>query len=394
VDFDYSPEEQRFAEEVEQWLVENHDPVVMDPTRENFSQLADTPERRDFMKKLARKGWLGMSWPKKYGGREIPGVYDFILNEALARHAAPQIGKGVGIIGKTLIRHGSEKLKQEFLPKILNAEVEFAVGYSEPQAGSDAANMQLKATKVAGGWRLDGQKMWTTSAHFADWYWLGARTDPQKPKHEGLSLFLLPMDAPGMQIQSLPTIGKDTTNQVFFEGVFVADDYMVGERGKGFQYISEALDLERFTMFTLSPVTERTKLLVDWAKTATRDGERLKDDANVRRLIATIATHTAVARGLSVRFLCAAKAVGDKPPSVQSSQYKLFTTTLSQRVCNWALDITGAAGQLREGEDDAPLRGRFEGAYRATVNETVGGGSSEIQKNIIARRHLGLPKNF
>jgi alkylation response protein AidB-like acyl-CoA dehydrogenase len=147
-------------------------------------------------------------------------------------------------------------------------------------------------------------------------------------------------------------------------------------------------------MFTLSPVTERTKLLVDWVKTATRDGEPLKDDANVRRLIAQIATHTAVARGLSVRFLCAAKAVGDKPPTVQSSQYKLFTTTLSQRVCNWALDITGAAGQIREGEEDAPLRGRFEGAYRATVNETVGGGSSEIQKNIIARRHLGLPKNF
>jgi alkylation response protein AidB-like acyl-CoA dehydrogenase len=394
VDFDYSPEEQKFAQEVEQWLVENHDPVVMDPTRENFSQLADTPERREFMKKLARKGWLGMSWPKKYGGREIPGVYDFILNEALARHAAPQIGKGVGIIGKTLIRHASEKLKQEFLPKILNAEIEFAVGYSEPQAGSDAANMQLKATKVPGGWRLDGQKMWTTSAHFADWYWLGARTDPEKPKHEGLSLFLLRMDAPGMQIQSLPTIGKDTTNQVFFENVFVADEYLVGERGKGFQYISEALDLERFTMFTLSPVTERTKLLVDWVKGATRDGEPLKDDANVRRLIAQIATYTAVARGLSVRFLCAAKAVGDKPPSVQSSQYKLFTTTLSQRVCNWALDITGAAGQIREGEDDAPLRGRFEGAYRATVNETVGGGSSEIQKNIIARRHLGLPKNF
>jgi len=394
VDFDYSPEEQKFAEQVEQWLVENHDPVVMDHTRENFSQLADTPERRDFMKKLAKKGWLGMSWPKEYGGQEIEGVYEFILNEALARHAAPQIGKGVGIIGKTLIRHGSEKLKREFLPKILKAEIEFAVGYSEPQAGSDAANMQLKATKVDGGWRLDGQKMWTTSAHFADWYWLGARTDPDKPKHEGLSLFLLPMDAPGLEIQSLPTIGKDTTNQVFFENVFVGDDYMVGQRGKGFAYIAEALDLERFTMFTLSPIEDRSKLLVDWVKTATRDDEPLKDDPNVRRLIAHIVTDTQVAKGLSVRFLCAAKQVTDKPPTVQSSQYKLFTTTLSQRVCNHALDVTGAAGQIREGQDDAPLRGRFEGAYRATVNETVGGGSSEIQKNIIARRQLGLPKNF
>ena len=241
MNFDFSPEEQAFADEVEAWLVENHDPVVMDHHRENFTQLTDTPERRAFMKKLAAKNWLGMSWPKKYGGQEIEGVYEYILNEALARHAAPQIGKGVGIIGKTLIRHGNETLKKEFLPQILNAEVEFAVGYSEPQAGSDAANMQLKAEKVDGGWNLNGQKMLTTSAHFADWYWVGARTDPDKPKHDGLSLFLIPMNHPGLEIQSLPTIGKDTTNQVFFENVFVPDDYLVGKRGKGFAMIAATL---------------------------------------------------------------------------------------------------------------------------------------------------------
>ena len=393
MDFDLSPEEQKFADAVEQWLVDNHDPVVMDHHRENFSQLSDTPERRAFMKKLAKQGWLGMSWPKEYGGQEIEGVYEFILTEALARHAAPQIGKGVGIIGKTLIRHGSEKLKKEFLPQILNAEVEFAVGYSEPQAGSDAANMQLKAEKVEGGWNLNGQKMWTTSAHFAEWYWVGARTDPDKSKHAGLSLFLIPMNHPGLEVQSLPTIGKDTTNQVFFEDVFVPDDYLVGERGKGFQYISEALDLERFTMFTLSPITGRTKVLVDYAKTTTRDDKPIRENPDTRRLIANIVTDTAVAKALSTRFLCAARA-GGKPPTVQSSQYKLFTTSLSQRVCDEALDITGAPGTIREGQELAPLLGRFEGAYRATMNETVGGGSSEIQKNIISRRHLGLPKNF
>jgi len=393
VDFDLSPEEQKFSDEVEQWLVEHHDPVVMDHHRENFSQLSDTPERRAFMKKLADKGWLGMSWPKEYGGQEIEGVYEFILNEALSKHAAPQIGKGVGIIGKTLIRHGSDKLKQEFLPKILTADVEFAVGYSEPQAGSDAANMQLKAEKVEGGWKLNGQKMWTTSAHFADWYWVGARTDPDKKKHDGLSLFLIPMDHPGLEVQSLPTIGKDTTNQVFFEDVFVPDDYLVGERGRGFHMISEALDLERFTMFTLSPITNRTDLLVDWVKQAKRDGKPLKDDPQTRKTIANIATDTAVAKALSTRFICAAMK-GGKPPTIQSSQYKLFTTTLSQRVCDEALDISSAAGTIREGQELAPLLGRFEGAYRATMNETVGGGASEIQKNIIARRHLGLPKNF
>ena len=195
-------------------------------------------------------------------------------------------------------------------------------------------------------------------------------------------------------MQSLPTIGKDTTNQVFFEDVFVPDDYLVGKRGKGFQMISEALDLERFTLFTLSPIADRTNVLVEWAKSAKRDDQPLKDDPNVRRTIAHIVADTAVAKALSTRFLCAAKDGSGKPPTVESSQYKLFTTTLSQRVCKDALDLTSHEGTIREGQDEAPLRGRFEGAYRATMNETVGGGSSEIQKNIIARRYLGLPKNF
>ena len=393
MEFDFLPEEQKFADEVEAWLVDNHDDEVMDHHRENFSQLSDTPERCAFMKKLAAKGWLGMSWPKEFGGQEIEGVYEYILNEALSKHAAPQIGKGVGIIGKTLIRHGNDFQKNRFLPMVLNAEVEFAVGYSEPEAGSDAANMQLKAEKVEGGWMMNGQKMWTTSAHFADWYWVGARTDPDKKKHDGLSLFLVNMDNPGLEVVSLPTIGKDTTNQVFFDDVFVPDEYLVGERGRGFHMISEALDLERFTMFALSPIAHRSDVLVDWVKEATRDDEPLKDDPNVRQKIAQIVTDTAVAKALSTRFVCAAKS-GGKPPTIESSQYKLFTTSLSQRVCKDALDIQGHEGAIMEGQDDAPLRGRFEGAYRATVNETVGGGSSEIQKNIIARRHLGLPKNF
>ena len=148
------------------------------------------------------------------------------------------------------------------------------------------------------------------------------------------------MDHPGLEVQSLPTIGKDTTNQVFFDDVFVPDDYLVGQRGKGFQMISEALDLERFTMFTLSPITHRTEVLVDWVKQAKRDDKPLKDDTNVRRTIAHIVADTAVAKALSVRFVCAAKS-GGKPPTIESSQYKLFTTSLSQRVCKDALDIPG-----------------------------------------------------
>jgi alkylation response protein AidB-like acyl-CoA dehydrogenase len=394
VDFEFSDAERAFAEEVEKFLDEHATPDVADVCRENMAQIVDTPERRAFMKKLSGRGWLGMTWPKELGGKELPGVYEYILNEALARRGAPQIGKGVGIIGKTLIRHGSEKLKKEFLPKIIDAEIEFAVGYSEPNAGSDAANMQLRAEKVEGGWKLNGQKTWTTSAHFADWYWVGARTDPDKPKHDGISLFLIPMDHPGLEVRPLPTIGDEITNEVFFNDVFVPDDYLVGQRGAGFRYISEALDLERFTMFTFSPIEQRLEELIAFARSEERDGEPLRRDPTVRKTLAQLATQAEVARVLGLRFVAAASSVTGKPPTVEASEYKLFATQLSQRIANAIVDLAGPGSQLRVKTPDAPMRGRGDMTYRYSVIDTIGGGASEIQKNIIARRKLGLPKNF
>ncbi|RMD83248.1 MAG: acyl-CoA dehydrogenase, partial [Candidatus Dadabacteria bacterium] len=334
-----------------------------------------------------------MTWPKEYGGKEQEGVYEYLLNERLAYYGAPQIGKGVGIVGKTIIRHGSEKLKKEFLPKILRGEIQFAIGYSEPNAGSDAAAMELRATRDGDGWRLNGQKIFTTSAHFADWYWVGARTDPNAPKHHGITLFLLKMDTPGLEIHPMPTIGDEITNQVFFDNVYVSDDYRVGELNKGFQYISEALDLERFTMFTFSPIQQRVEELLEYVKSAERDGKPLREDPLVRHLIAQIMTEIEVARVLGLRFV-AASMKSAKPPTVEASQYKLYATELSKRLANWTMDIAGPGAQLRVHTKEAPMRGRPERTYRYTVIDTIGGGTSEIQKNIIARRKLGLPKNF
>jgi hypothetical protein len=393
VNFEFSAEEQAFLGEVDAFLEAHDSPEVFDVTRENMAQIVDTPARRAFMRKLAARGWLGLTWPAEYGGRDGEGVTEFLLNERLARRGGPQIGKGVGIIGKTLIRHGSEKLKREFLPRILNAEIEFAVGYSEPQAGSDAANMQLRATRDGEGWRLNGQKMWTTSAHFADWYWVGARTDPDAPKHAGITLFLVPMDHPGLEVQGLPTIGNEITNQVFFNDVFVHDDYRVGELNHGFQYISEALDLERFTMFTFSPMEQRLELLIEYVRTQLRDGAPLREDPVIRAQIARLATEAEVARVLGLRFVAASRK-GGKPPTNEASEYKLFATTFSKRLADASMDIAGPGSQLRVHTEDAPMRGRAESTYRYTVIDTVGGGASEIQKNIIARRRLGLPRNF
>src|SRR3954462_2386986 len=392
VDFDFSPAQVAFADEVDRFLDENDDPEIFDLTRENIAQIVDTPKRRQFMAKVGDKGWLGITWPKDWGGQEGEGVYEYLLNERLAGRGGPQIGKGVGIIGKTILAHGSEKLKKEFLPKILRNEVEFAVGYSEPDAGSDAASMKLKAIKDGDGWRLNGQKTWTTSAHFAEWYWVGARTDPES-KHQGITLFLGPLDHPGITINGIWTMGDERTNDVFFDDVWVSDDYVVGEVNRGFQYISEALDLERFTMFTFSPIQQRLDLLSEYVRTAARDDKPLKDDPIVRQRVARLATEVEVARVLGLRVV-AQSLKGGAPPTTESSEYKLFATELSKRLANASMDIGGPGSQLRVRTKDAPMEGRAESTYRYTVIDTIGGGTSEVQKNIIARRKLGLPKNF
>jgi 3-oxocholest-4-en-26-oyl-CoA dehydrogenase alpha subunit len=401
MDFDFSPEQQAFAEEVERFLDENDDPDVFDLTRENMAQIVDTPKRRAFMATLGERGWLGMTWPKQYGGSEGEGVYEYLLNERLAGRGGPQIGKGVGIIGKTLIAHGNDFLKEKFLPMILRNEVEFAVGYSEPNAGSDAASMRLKAERAERdgktGWVLNGQKTWTTSAHFAEWYWLGTRTDPDD-KHRGITLMLVPLDQPGVEIRAIWTMGDERTNEVFIDDVFVPDEYVVGEVGRGFQYISQALDLERFTMFTISPMQQRLDLLCEYVRTESRDGKPLRDDPVIRQRLARLVTEAEVARVLGLRVVDASvkaeKIEGAPPPTVESSQYKLFATELSQRIADAAMDIAGPGSQLRVKTKAAPMEGRSESTYRYTVIDTIGGGSSEIQKNVIARRGLGLPKNF
>ena len=391
MDFDFLPEERRFETEVEKFLEENASPDVMDPNPEQLSQTVETPPKRAFMRKLAGRGWLGMSWPEEYGGAGRSGTYDFLLCECLGRVGAPQPGKGVGIVGKTLIRHGNEKLKRFFLPRISRGEIEFAIGYSEPRAGSDAASMSLRATRDGKGWRLNGQKIWTTSAHFADWYWVGARTDPES-KHGGITLFLIEMNHRGLTVRPTWTIGDERTNEVFFDDVWVSDDFVVGQPNEGWTYICEALDLERFTMMPVGPLEMKLEALVDFVATEERDGSALREDPCVRQTLAQLLSQLEVARMLQRRVI--SEAVKGGVPTVASSMYKLFMTELGKRVADGALEIMGAAGQLKPGVADAPLNGRFERSYRYTVVDTIGGGTSEIQKNIIARRGLGLPRCF
>ncbi|MEZ5239116.1 MAG: acyl-CoA dehydrogenase family protein [Microthrixaceae bacterium] len=218
----------------------------------------------------------------------------------------------------------------------------------------------------------------------------------------GITLMLVPLDQEGVEINGIWTMGDERTNEVFIDDVFVPDEYVVGEVNHGFRYISQALDLERFTMFTYSPIRQRLDLLTDYVRDTERDGEPLRDDPVVRSRMANLHTEAEVARVMGLKFVteavkveAAAKQGKDfQPPTVPASEYKLFATEFSQTLANAAMDIASPGSQTRVRTEDAPMEGRSESTYRYTVIDTIGGGSSEIQRNIIARRGLGLPKNF
>ena len=394
MNFNFTKEEEQFIDEVKIFIAEekkkSNADVVFAPNREADAQTKiDSPERRDFMKILSSKGYLGMSWPKEYGGQEKPGIYDYILNEELCRVGAPSPGKGVGSIGQTIIHHGSNKIKDEFLPKILAGEIDFALGYSEPGAGSDLASLKLKAERKEGGWLINGQKIWTSSAHVADWYWLAARTDTEAPKHRGISVFLVKMDNPGIEVHPIETVGEHATNSVFLTDVFISDEYVIGEVNKGWVYICEALNYERFTFYTIAPLEQKFKELVELTNKVKRDGVILSQIPDIRKKIIYLYADVQKAKVLQRKVLSVA--IQDEVPQTEAAVFKLFSTKLHQKLANEAMDILGREGLFRKEYDKSHANGKWEWSYRSTLVDTIGAGTTEIQKNTIAKKSLKLP---
>jgi len=351
----------------------------------------------EFTRAMGDAGWIGLTIPEELGGGGCGITEAALLMREVAASGAAMNGCSaihLTVFGlEPVVRFGNDRLRRTFLPRAATGDLHVAFGVTEPTAGTDTSKVATRAVRDGDGWRLNGQKTWTTSAHFAEWYWVGARTDPDAPKHSGITLFLVPLDHPGITINGIWTMGDERTNDVFFDDVWVSDDYVVGDVNRGFQYISEALDLERFTMFTFSPIQQRLELLCEHVATETRDGEPLRADPVIRRQVAHLVTEAEVARVLGLRFV-AASMKGGAPPTTEASEYKLFATELSKRLADASMDVGGPGSQLRVRTDDAPMKGRAESTYRYTVIDTIGGGTSEVQKNIISRRKLGLPKNF
>jgi len=347
---------------------------------------------RDLRGKLARRGWIAPAWPKEYGGAGLDVMRQFIMNEEFAQNRVPPVGgMGVSMVGPTLIVHGNEEQKKEHLGRILSGEVQWCQGFSEPGSGSDLASLQTKAVRDGDDFVINGQKIWTSGAQYAHWMFMMARTDPDAPKHKGISYFLVDMKSPGVTVRPLTNLANQNMfNEVFFEDVRVPAKNLVGELNRGWYIGTTTLDFERSSIGSAVGIRLQLDQLVKYAKDHERDGtSRTGYMTSLKTELADRYVEANVAKLMSYRVVTM-QAKG-MIPNHEASMTKLFASELSQRIARTGVKVLGLYGQLFG--DGAPLHGRYESSYLTSLSATIAGGTSEIQRNIIATRGLGLPRD-
>ena len=392
MDFKDTPEQAAFREEVRAFIKND---VKGDEQMEDLERgmYRGAFERlRELRGKLSKKGWIAPAWPKEYGGAGLGVMEQFIMNEEFAENRVPPVGgMGTSMVGPTIITHGTEEQKKEHLSKILKGEVQWCQGFSEPGSGSDLASLQTRAVKDGDDYVINGQKIWTSGAQYAHWMFMMARTDPDAPKHKGISYFLLDMKSPGVEVRPLTNLANQNMfNEVFFTDVRVPAKNIVGEVNRGWYVGTTTLDFERSSIG--SAVGQRLQLdsLVKYAKEHESDGiSRTKQLGTVKMELADRYIEAAAARLMSYRVVTMqAKGL---IPNHEASMTKLFSSELSQRISRTGMKVLGLYGQLWG--DEAPMKGRYESSYMTSLSSTIAGGTSEIQRNIIATRGLGLPRD-
>ncbi len=400
MDFGFSKEEEEFRQEVREFCRREVTPELI----EDYEREAGyTPRIWEFLRKLGERGWLTPNWPKEYGGLGSDYMKKFIIEQEVTRaigvrQAVRNVGNGMA--GPIILRYGTEEQKKRFLPPIARGEVEYCLGYTEPQAGSDLAALELRAAEVGvkgevfaedkgDYFIMNGQKMFNTAAHYAQFHWLGARTDWENPKkHQGISLFVVDLKSPGITIRPMKTMSDLMTNEVFYDDVKVPKENLIGEKNRGFYYIMEAVDLER-----VSPSGALYHIfdeMLKFVKETEFDGKPICKNPQIRYRLAQLYIELNSARLLDWRVGWMLQ--NNQVPNYQSAMSKAYSTELTQRLYNAWVDMMGLFGQLQPGSKWAPLNGRIEREHRRSVIDTIYRGTSEIMRVIIATRGLGLPR--
>jgi 3-oxocholest-4-en-26-oyl-CoA dehydrogenase alpha subunit len=390
MDFELTEEEKKFRQKLCEFLDKE---VTKGVIEESESGIGYGPHSWELMRKLGAQKWLAPSFPKKYGGLGLPRIYRYIVQRELDYRNALVFIRGLGLVGvdmagPMILRYGSEELKREFLPRIARGEIELALGYTEPDAGSDLSRIAMRAIENGDNFIITGQKTFQSHCHFAQYHWLAARTDSDASPYKGISMFIVDLKTPGITINPLWEMAGLRTNEVFYDDVRVPKRYLVGEKNRGWYYMVSALDLER--MITVGNLERVLEELITYTKKTIKNGTPLSKDPLVRQKLADIAIETRVARNLIHRVIW----LQDKEiiPKYESSLVKLFVSENFQHVAQGGLEILGLYGQLRKDSKYSVLEGMMESYFRSSFLMTIGGGTSEIMRNIIAVRGLGLPQ--
>jgi alkylation response protein AidB-like acyl-CoA dehydrogenase len=384
MDFRFTPDQERFRSEVRAFVSHEWGEETAAGGAEGAED-ADWERQTRFRQALARKGWLTRAWPAQWGGQDADQLDQAIYREEMALGGAPDADQGVDRVGPSLMLFGNEEQKQRFLPQISRGEIFWCQGFSEPGSGSDLASLQTRAELDGDSYVVNGQKIWTSNAHRADWMFLLARTDPEAPKHRGISFLLVDMKSPGITVQPLINItGRHGFNQVFFDNVRVPRTNLVGEENRGWYIAATALDFERSGINRIAGATRVFSGLVDYLRE-----QPAPLSQEVRNRLVELKIEFDLGRSLAYRVAWMQSQA--LIPNYESSMSKLFGSEMQQRLANFAINTLGLRGQVAEGPW-AALAGTVEQYYLSTVSLTIAAGTSEIQRNIIATRGLGLPR--
>jgi len=388
MDFRDTPEDAAFRKEVREFVERELPPDLRQPDEAVLGVgTGEDPRDMVWLKKLATRGWVAPAWPKEYGGAGLGIMQQFVYNEELARARAPRPNfLAIGLIGPTIMVHGTDEQKSEHLSGILSGEKYWCQGFSEPSSGSDLASLQTRAVEDGDDYVINGQKIWTSGAHRADRMMLLARTDTEVPKHKGISCFLLDMQQPGITVRSLTNMAETPSfNEVFFDNVRVPKRDLLGELNRGWYVAMTTLAFERSSIVNAISLEQLLGEVIE----ATRPFRR-PDDVVARHELADRSIEAKVAILLSHEV--ATLQTKGLMPTQEASVTKLYCSELGQRIARTAIRFAGLHGQLGPDSPYAPLMGRIERMYRTQVGASLAGGTSEVQRNIIAQFGLGLPR--
>ena len=387
----YTPEQDKLRGELREYFAGLMTPERRAGLTRTGGDYGDGVAYREVVRQLGADGWLTLSWPAEYGGRQASVTDQLIFTDEAAIAGVPVPFLTINTVGPTIMRFGTDEQKSFYLPKIAAGELHFSIGYSEPEAGTDLARLRTTAVRDGDDYVIDGQKMWTSLIGYADYVWLACRTDLDAPRHKGLSIIIVPTGSPGFSWTPVPTVAGVSTSATYYSDVRVPAANLVGAENQGWPLITNQLNHERVALTSAGPMQNALREVRDWAaKTPAEGGSRVIDAEWVQMHLARVHAKTEVLKLLNWQ-IAAQLDNGQALGPAAASATKIYGTELTIEACRLLMEVLGASAPVRAGSPGALLSGRIERMHRSALILTFGGGTNEIQRDMIAMLALGQP---